>query len=105
MEEDDKPPIRSVLHSSLEPLWDWQSVRVRVRVWTLAFTTLQVRVRVSRVRVRVRAYVMDLTFPLCENSKALSPLKILQEQYTNLQAKVLAVPLPSPIYGVFHLCL
>ena len=48
---------------------------------------------------------MDLTFPLCENSKALSPLEILQEQFKNLQAKVLAVPLPSPIYVVFHLCL
>ncbi len=28
----DEPPIRSVLHSSVWPLWDWQSVRVRVRV-------------------------------------------------------------------------
>ena len=46
---------------------------------------------------------MDLTFPLCDNSEALSPLRILQEQFTNLQAKVLAVPLP-PMYVVLNLC-
>ena len=43
---------------------------------------------------------MDRTFPLCENSKALSPLEILQEQYKNLQAKVLAVPLPSLMWRI-----
>ncbi len=51
---------------------------------------------------------MDLTFPLCESSEGLSPLGILQEQYTHLQAKVPALPLPShsrPPYAVLNLCL
>ncbi len=43
---------------------------------------------------------MDLTFPLFENSEALSPLSSLQEQFNNLQAKVLAVPLPSLMWRI-----
>ncbi len=39
---------------------------------------------------------MDLTFPLCENSEALSSPLSIQEQYTLVQAKVLAVPLRPP---------
>jgi hypothetical protein len=48
---------------------------------------------------------MDLTFPPCENSEALSSSDILQEHYSTLQAKVLlAVPLPSLLFSCFPCC-
>ncbi len=45
---------------------------------------------------------MDLTFPLFENSEVISPLSTssLQEQFTHLHAKVLAVPLPSLMWRI-----